>query len=249
MFEQSILPSGTTRKRWTVSVAVLVQLVIVGVIMAIPLLYVQSLPMAELTSILMMPPPPPPPPPPPAAAKVARVMPRQFKMNVLVAPRTIPTEPVIPASATPDLPAAAVDGVPGGVPGGVPNGMLGGILGSIPEVAPPPPPPPAAPAPAPVATPARIQVGGQVQAAKLIHQVMPQYPQIAHDARLGGMVRLKAVIAKNGTVEDLSVISGLPILVPSAMNAVKQWVYKPTFLNGVPIEVGTEIDVTFAMST
>jgi protein TonB len=88
-----------------------------------------------------------------------------------------------------------------------------------------------------------------VQAAKLIHQVVPQYPQLAHEARLGGVVRLKAVIAKDGTIEDLSVISGHPLLVPAAMNAVKQWTYKPTFLNGVAIEVATEIDVTFTLSS
>jgi protein TonB len=119
------------------------------------------------------------------------------------------------------------------------------VLGSISAVAPPPPSPP----PAPVVTPSRVQVGGQVQAAKLIRQVVPEYPKLAHEARLGGVVRLKAVIAKDGTIEGLSVISGHPLLVPAAMTAVKQWIYKPTFLNGVAIEVDTEIDVTFALST
>jgi protein TonB len=244
MFEQSILPTGKTRKPWTISIAILAELAIVGVMVLIPLIFVQSLPMAELTSILTM--PPPPPPPPPAAARVARVTPRQFKLNVLTAPVTIPKTPVISASAMPDLPSISANGVPGGVPGGVANGTIDGVLGSVSVAAPPPPPPPP---PAPVATPSRIQVGGQVQAAKLIHQVVPQYPQLAHEARLGGVVRLKAVIAKDGTIEDLSVISGHPLLVPAAMNAVKQWTYKPTFLNGVAIEVATEIDVTFTLSS
>jgi protein TonB len=177
------------------------------------------------------------------------VTPRQFKLNVLTAPVTIPKQPVIVPSSAADAPDLTANGVPGGVPGGVPNGMIGGtidgILGSISAGPPPPPPPP----PAPVATPSRIQVGGQVQAAKLIHQVLPEYPRLAHEARLGGVVRLKAVIAKDGTVKDLSVMSGHPLLVPAAISAVKQWIYKPTFLNGIPIEVGTEVDVTFTLST
>lgn len=77
---------------------------------------------------------------------------------------------------------------------------------------------------------------------------MPTYPKLAHDAHIGGTVRLKAIIAADGTVKDLSVISGHPLLIPSALNAVKQWVYKPTILNGTPIEVDTEIDVNFQLS-
>jgi len=242
MFEQSILASGKTRKAWTVPLAILGELAMVGILILVPMFFVQSLPMTEITSILTMPPPPPPPPPPPApaAARLAPVTPRKFKLNVLTAPVTIPKEPVIAdAAAMPDARDVMANGVPGGVPGGVPNGMIGGVLGSVTAVAPPPPPP------APVSTPSRIQVGGQVQAAKLIRQVMPEYPKLAHEARLEGVVRLTAVIAKDGTIENVSVISGHPLLVPSAINAVKQWIYKPTFLNGVPVEVATEIDVTF----
>jgi protein TonB len=251
MFEQSIL-QGKTRKQWTIPLVILGELAIVGVLVLIPLLYVQTLPMADITSILTLPPPPPapPPPPPPAAARAPRVQPRQFKMNVLTAPVTIPKEPVIAASSLPDAPSIADAGVPGGVVGGVPGGIAGGIpggiIGSAPIVAAAPPPPPA---PKAEPAPARLSVGGQVQAAKLIHEVDPSFPRLAHEARIGGLVRLKAVIAKDGTVKDLSVISGHPMLVPAALNAVKQWIYKPTFLNGTPIEVDTEVDVTFALST
>ncbi len=88
-----------------------------------------------------------------------------------------------------------------------------------------------------------------MQAAKLIRQVMPKFPKLAHDARIAGVVKLKAVIAKDGTVQDLNVISGHPLLVAAALEAVKQWVYKPTFLNGNAIEVATEIDVTFQLTS
>ena len=60
---------------------------------------------------------------------------------------------------------------------------------------------------------------------------------------------MKAVIAKDGRIKDLRVISGHPLLIPSAMRAVKQWIYKPTYLNGQPVEIDTEIDVTFALAT
>jgi len=203
-----------------------------------------------MSSILTMPPPPPPPPPPPAPAVTRpKIVPKQFKLNALVAPVTIPQKVVINAVPDTPSPAATTAGVPGGVPGGIAGGTLGGILGSI-KVAgpPPPPPPPPAPAAAPP-TPSRIQVGGQVQAAKIVHQVLPTYPKLAHEAHVAGTVRLKAVIAADGTVKDLSVISGHPLLIDSALNAVKQWVYKPTILNGVPIEVDTEIDVNFQLSS
>ncbi|HLW77752.1 MAG TPA: hypothetical protein VKS01_12220, partial [Bryobacteraceae bacterium] len=110
------------------------ELLVIGVLILIPLIYVQALPMATLTSLLTLPPPPPPPPPPPApAAARPKTAPRQFKMNVLTAPVSIPKQVVI--LQTPEAAPATFGGVPGGVPGGVSGGMLGGILGSIPTVA------------------------------------------------------------------------------------------------------------------
>jgi|SRR5579862_6249797 len=78
--------------------------------------------------------------------------------------------------------------------------------------------------------------------------VRPKYPQIARQAHVQG-TRLKAVIAKDGHVENLKLMSGQPLLVSAAMDAVKQWVYKPTYLNGNPVEVDTEIDVNFTLAT
>ena len=141
-----------------------------------------------------------------------------------------------------------VGGVPGGVPGGQLGGVLGGIIGSVPTAAPPPPPPPPVKeAPKPV-RPQRIRVGGNVQQAKLIRQPKPVYPPLAKQARIQGVVRLNAIIGKDGTIQNLPVISGHPLLVPSAIEAVKQWVYQPTLLNGEPVEVVTQIDVNFTLS-
>ena len=105
--------------------------------------------------------------------------------------------------------------------------------------------PPAAPKPV---TPQRIRVGGNVQQAKLIRQPKPIYPPLAKQARISGVVRLNAIIGKDGTIQNLTVASGHPLLVPAAMEAVKQWVYQPTLLNNDPVEVVTQIDVNFTLS-
>jgi len=97
-------------------------------------------------------------------------------------------------------------------------------------------------------TPQRIRVGGQVQAANLINKVTPQYPPLAKQARVQGTVRFQAVIGKDGSIQNLQLVTGHPLLVPAATEAVKQWRYKPTLLNGEPVEVVTQIDVNFTLS-
>jgi protein TonB len=130
--------------------------------------------------------------------------------------------------------------VPGGVPGGSAGGVIGGIIGV--GNAPPPPPPPRP------STPKRIRVGGQVENAKQMFAPKPEYPPLAKMARIQGTVRLEALISKDGTIQGLKTISGHPLLVKSAMEAVSRWRYQPTLLNGDPVEVVTEIDVNFTLS-
>jgi protein TonB len=251
MFEQTFVDGvGKTNKGWTVVVSFIVQVLAIGVLVLIPLIYTDTLPKATLTSFLVAPPPPPPPPPPPAAAapvKVVKVAPRQFDAGRLMAPKQIPKEIAMikeeelpPPSAS----AGVVGGIPGGVPGGAPGGVIGGIIGSVPTAAPPPPPVKVEKP----ATPQRIRVGGNVQAANLIRKVTPQYPPLAKQARVQGTVRFQAIIGKDGTIQNLQLISGHPLLVPSATDAVKQWLYRPTLLNGEPVEVVTQIDVNFTLS-
>jgi protein TonB len=251
MFEQTFV-EGKTKKTWTVLVAFLVESVLIAVGVILPMIYFDVLPKTTLTSFLVAPPPPPPPPPPPAAAppvKMVKVIPRQFDAGKLMAPKTVPKQ--VAEIKEDELPPAssAVSGVVGGVyggsVGGSPGGVLGGIIGSVPSAAPPPPPPP------PVkkdTTPKRITIGGNVQQAKLVRQPKPVYPPLAKQARISGVVHLAAVISKDGTIQDLKVISGHPLLIPSALQAVKQWVYQPTLLNGEPVEVSTQIDVNFTLS-
>lgn len=257
MFEQTFVEgTGKTNKPWTVLVSTIIQIVMVGVIVLIPLIWTDVLPKGTLTSFLVAPPPPPPPPPPPAAAapvKAVKVIPRQFDAGRLMAPKAIPKE--IAMIKEEELPPSmggavgVVGGVPGGVPGGTPGGVIGGIIGSVPTAAPPPPPPPPvkqeAPKPKEVQ---RIRVGGNVQAAKLVKQPKPIYPPLAKQARIQGTVRFTAIIGRDGTIQNLQVVSGHPLLVPAALEAVKQWVYQPTLLNGEPVEVVTQIDVNFTLS-
>lgn len=248
MFEQTFVATGKTNKTWTVVISFVIQCLVMVLLVILPMIYFDVLPAATLQSFLVAPPPPPPPPPPPAAAppKVVRIIPRQFDAGRLMAPKTIPKD--IAMIKEDELPppssgVGVVGGVAGGVGGGV-GGVLGGILGGVPSAAPPPPPPP----PKPVATPQRIRVGGNVQAANLINQVRPIYPPLAKQARISGTVELSAIIGKDGRVQDLKVVRGHPLLVQAALDAVKNWIYKPTLLNGEPVEVSTTIDVNFTLA-
>jgi TonB family protein len=94
----------------------------------------------------------------------------------------------------------------------------------------------------------RITIGGNVQQAKLVTQPKPTYPPLAKQARIQGVVRLMVIINKDGTVQNMAVINGHPLLIPASLEAVKQWVYQPTLLNGEPVEVQTQIDVNFTLS-
>jgi protein TonB len=233
-----------------VLISFIAQMFVIAIAILIPMIYFDALPKSQLTSFLVAPPPPPTPPPPPAAAppKVVKIIPRQFDAGRLMSPKSVPKEVAMikEEELPPPSSGGVVGGVPGGVPGGSAGGIIGGIIGSVPTAAPPPPPPPPA-APKPVAL-QRIRVGGNVQQAKLIRQPKPIYPPLAKQARISGVVKLNAIIGKDGTIQNLTVASGHPLLVPAAMEAVKQWVYAPTLLNGEPVEVVTQIDVNFTLS-
>lgn len=253
MFEQTFVEgTGKTNKPWTVAVSFVIQCFLIAIAILVPLIYTDTLPRTTLTSFLVAPPPPPPPPPPPAAApvKVVKVIPRQFDAGKLMAPKVIPKQVAIIKEEEMPPPSAGAAGVVGGVPGGVPGGQGGGIIGGIVAAAPvaaPPPPPPVKVVEKPKEI-QRIRVGGNVQQANLIRKVTPMYPPLAKQARISGTVRFTAIIGRDGTIQNLQLVSGHPLLVPAAQEAVKQWVYRPTLLNGEPVEVITQIDVNFTLS-
>ena len=115
--------------------------------------------------------------------------------------------------------------------------------GAFAMLAAPPPPPP--PPPQGGASPQRIRIGAEVQQAKLVSQQPPVYPPQALQARISGVVKLNALIDKEGRVANLETISGHPLLVPAALDAVRHWVYQPTLLNGQPVEVLSQVNVVF----
>jgi periplasmic protein TonB len=254
MFEQTFVEGvGKTNKSWTVLVSFGGQIILITIAVILPLIYTEVLPATTLSSFLVAPPPPPPPPPPPAAApvKVVKVIPRQFDAGKLMAPKVVPKEIAVIKEDELPPPSSGVVGVPGGVAGGVAGGavggVLGGIIGSVPSAAPPPPPPPP-PAVKKDPTPQRIKVGGNVQSAMIIRKTPPTYPQLAKSARVSGVVHLAAVIAKDGTIQELHSLGGPALLIQAAMDAVKTWIYKPTLLNGEPVQVETTIDVNFTLN-
>jgi periplasmic protein TonB len=244
MFEEMVVSTSQakkTHKPTTVLVSMILQVGFLAILILIPLIYTEALPRAMMSSILLAPPPPPPPPPPPAAVQVVKIKPVQHLMEAgkLVAPKAIPKDVKIikEEEAPPDMGGMA-GGVPGGVAGGSMGGVIGGVIGGAGSGAPPPP----------KASLKRVTVGGNVQAARLINKVQPLYPPLARQTRISGTVKLHAIIGKDGTVQRLEVQSGHPLLVQAAQDAVRQWRYQPTLLNGEPVEVDTEIDVIFSLA-
>jgi periplasmic protein TonB len=240
MFEEMVVSSPhrkKTNKPWTVALSMAVQILVVLVLILIPLIYTEALPKTMMAMMLVAPPPPPPPPPPPAAVVHVKPQVHLIQNNELIQPKAIPKEvKIIKEEAEPQI-SGVSGGVPGGVPGGQMSGVIGGVMGGI-GAAPPPPKP----------TITRITRGGNVQAAMLINKVAPMYPPLARQTRIQGTVRLHAIIAKDGTIQQLTVISGHPLLVQAALDAVRQWRYRPTLLNGEPVEVDTTIDVIFTLN-
>ncbi|MBI2816689.1 MAG: TonB family protein [Acidobacteria bacterium] len=241
MFEDSLFESAgrvKTKKKFTVFASFVLQCVITGIMILIPLIYTEALPKRELLTFLMAPPPPPPPPPPPAAAPKVVIKPKVAPApQEMVQPKVIPKQVAIIKEEAPP-PSTLASGVVGGT--GPIGGATGGVLGGLIAAAPPPPPPPPPQA-------ERIRVGGAVQGAKLVAQPKPVYPPLARQARIQGTVKLEAVISKDGRIENLTVVSGHPLLIQAALEAVKQWRYQPTLLNGVPVEVVTTVDVNFTL--
>jgi periplasmic protein TonB len=244
MFEDSLIESGgrlKTKRGWTSMLSFAIQIGIIGIMVLIPLIFTEALPKTQLMTFLVAP-PPPPPPPPPAAAPVHVV--KQIQTDIvngeLRTPTKIPQKVQMIKEDEAPPPSMATAGVVGGVPGGVPGGQMGGIIGGIVNST-----PMAVPK---VATPQRVRVSSGVSTGLLVRKVNPNYPPLARQARIQGTVILQAEISKSGDIQNLRLISGHPMLAPAAIEAVKQWKYKPYLLNGEPVEVETTVQVNFTLA-
>ena len=244
MFEDSLIESGgrlKTRRGLTTTISVIFQIGLLLVMILIPLIFTEALPKQQLMTFLVAPPPPPPPPPPAAApVKIVKQIQTDIVNGQLRTPTKIPEKVQMIKEEEAPPPAMASTGVVGGVPGGVPGGSMGGVMGSILSST-----PVAVPK---VATPQRVRVSQGVSAGLLIRKVQPNYPPLARQARIQGQVLLQAEISKDGSIQNLRLISGHPMLAPAAIEAVKQWKYKPYLLNGEPVEVETQVQVNFSLS-
>ncbi|MBI3932476.1 MAG: energy transducer TonB, partial [Acidobacteria bacterium] len=171
-----------------------------------------------------------PPPPAPKAPDRPRVQPTPppTQAPTFTAPVEVPEE-IAPEEGI-DL--GVEGGVPGGVEGGVPGGVVGGVVGGL-DAAPPV---------------QAVRVGGQIKEPKPLKKTQPVYPDIAKQARVQGIVILECTISPQGKVTDVKVLRGIPLLDTAAIEAVRQWVYTPTLLNGVPVPVIMTVTVNFKLS-
>jgi protein TonB len=213
-------------------VSIAAHVAIAAVIVIVPLMATDTLPapravIGAFTAEAAT--PPPPPPPPSTSVNVAKPTPVSSTAAPNDAPSSIDAEPA-PETTT------SVIGQPGGTPGGIPNGLVGSV-GLLPAVPVPPPPVPARP----------LHVGGRIKEPAKIRHVPPVYPVMAQQARIEGIVIIEAIIGVDGRVKEARVLRSKPLLEQAALEAVRQWEFTPTTLNGVPVPVIMTVTVNFTL--
>lgn len=235
----SLIASGNfrPRSRWAAIGAVTFQALVLVTLVVAPLYRTLPLPKREAVTMLYL-------QSPAAAGSNGTKLRAPVSVSTYVPTTKTISAPVHATQEAPVTPVATTGGVQGGVPGGVVGG-LGGTFSAMLNSAPSVPVLAKSPEPTPVK---RIRVASRVVEANLIHDVPPQYPPDAGRARLEGAVVLMAVIGQDGSVKDVRVESGLPILAQAAIDAVKQWRYKPYLIDGQPVEVDSRITINFTLS-
>ncbi len=249
MFLESLLETSTqakSRRGWATLVSFLLETSVLGVLILVPLLYTDALPAAVhwVDNAIAMPTSGPPPDSTPAGDNTIRKpVPETNADRTFRAPDldAVPDHPYIPTE--PETPPPAIGSntpyIPGAIPGGGNGGnpIIDNMLRSLTMNRPAVEPPPTAPV-----------VISHVDEARLIYRVQPQYPEIARIGRIEGPVVLHAIIARDGTIRAAEIVSGHPVLARAALDAVRQWRYRPFHLGGHPVEVDTQITVNFILS-
>jgi len=233
MFEDSMIESGgrlITKRGRTTTFSFFLEAGIVGIMVLISLLFTEALPNAQLMIALVA----PPTALPPAVVHVVKPVQTDIVNGKLHTPTMIPEKVEIIQEREAPM-AGVVVGVPGGVQGGQMNGVMSEIIGITPVAV-------------PRVAVQRIRVSQGVTQGMVLHKVQPVYPPLARLARVQGSVVLAAVIGKDGTIQNLHVVSGHPLLTQAALDAVKQWRYRPYILNNEPVEVDTQVTVNFTLS-
>lgn len=245
MFDEILAQSSArTARPFSVALSFTVQTVLVGLAIVVPVMHPEAIQPGRHLRIVTAPVSQQTEPPPqhPAFTPRPGSGPRPFSVPVFREPGNVPTQilEIDDASLASAPPVSAAGSALFGNSTGVPFGLGEGAIENL-------KPPAPKPVQRPIAPRAPLRVGGVVQAAKLIRQVTPVYPPLARQARISGVVRLEAIIDRAGAIRSLQVVSGHPLLVPAAVEAVRQWTYRPTLLNGEPVEVLTEIEVHFKL--
>ncbi len=253
VFAEAILEDTSSHRHrspldWVASIGV--HFAVLAMLLILPLYFTTGLDSGKLNLTLLAPPMMPAAAPPPApmtsssAARPARITPvRVFTPGQLTAPTFIPKAVAATQGASPDEALmGAAGGVPGGIAGGQVGGVLGGVLGGAWKGVPPPAQPVAEGPKAPV------RVGGDVKPPRLLFGPEPDYPPLARQAHLSGVVIIEAVIDEHGSVTGMRVISGHPVLIPAAMSAVSKRRYEPTVLDGQPTPIDLRVEVSFSFS-
>jgi len=243
-FEQS---QSATHRHLTALVSVGIHAAVLGLLLLIPLIYTEALPFGPIRDYFVTPPPPTGPAKPPV--RVVRIVSVEHRTATaetarFEAPREVPRTIFHIVDEAPPAPPVSEthDGIDGAPPGGETNSQFMRMLRqSLPT------PPRPGPKPAEVRTPTRITLVSTLSQANLIYAPSPEYPPLAKLAGIQGSVVLEAIISKDGTVENLHVLSGHPLLIKAAQHSVLEWRYRPTLLNGSPVEVATTITVNFRL--
>lgn len=245
MFEDSLLESGgklqTQSKNWAFA-AFLLNSSVLMVMILIPILHPEALPRQAMAMLLVAPPPPPGPPvtQTKAAQPAQTTKVRSIVDMLLTAPLTIPTDIKMVNDGNDAGTASPYDVVGSVGTGDLKNGAAMSFMTA--NVAQP------RVIPEPKAKPVtKLAVSSGVAQGYLLNKIAPSYPAIAKAAGIQGTVVLSATISRNGTIENLNVLSGPQILQQAALDAVRGWKYKPYYLNGEPVEIETQVNVIFSL--
>lgn len=237
MFEDSLLESAhrfKTRRGATTALSVALQSIVLGALVLLPLIYTEALPRMQMLTTVPASPPPPAAPPRTPAPRHEHVVTSELHDDQVLIPTHIPAHAA--TLADPVAPSTTMIGDPNGVEHSIGAFDHSNPLNSVLTAHVPVPPEPRT---------ERLVVTGGVTEGHLIRRVAPEYPPVARANRIEGDVLLHAIIARDGSIENLSVVSGHPFLVRAALDAVRQWRYQPFLLSGRPVEVDTEILVRF----
>jgi len=244
-FQSLLLTERTSIRKGrgaTLAVSIVLHAILIAAVVVVPLFFYDSLPAPDeairaffVTPAVAAPPPPPPPPPAAGVRPAPRtpVVPHPEEPAKFEAPLETPAE-IKPEEG---IALGVEGGVPGGVEGGVPGGIVGGIVGGLPQEAVAPP------------SARLVRVGGQIKTPKLLKKVDPVYPELAKQARAGALIILEATVDATGRVQEVRLLRSSPLFDEAAMDAVKQWAYRPLLLNGIPTPFIVTVTLNFHLQS